>query len=222
MASSERIAAVLEEEVKPLLRGVSHALAFLAALAGCVLLARVPVEGVRYVGALVFGATLLVLFGVSALYHCPNWSPTTGQYIQRCDHAAISLVIAGSFTPLATLDIPGWGGPSLVVMWAAALTGAGFALSGRSGPRGLRSLLYVLLGSMALPVVSRLPAVIGPARVGALLLVGVFYAVGAAVYARRWPDPVPTVFGFHEIFHLLVIAAAGVEFAVVYDVLGGR
>ena len=209
-------------EVKPRLRGVSHALAFVASLIGCFYLAQAPAEGPRYVAGLVFGVTLVLLFGISATYHCPDWSPVISGRLQRCDHAAIYVVIAGSFTPMAVLDAGGWGPWLLGVMWCAALTGAGLALLGHSGPRGLRSLLYVLLGMVALPVVWRLPAVIGLVRVGWLVFEGALYALGAVVYARRWPDPHPPVFGYHEVFHLMVIASASVHYAVVSGLLWGR
>jgi hemolysin III len=212
----------VEEEVKPRLRGVSHAFAFVAALAGCFFLAQAPVEGVRYLAGMVFGISLVLMFGISAAYHCPNWSPATSQRFQRFDHAAIYVLIAGTFTPMALLDAEGgWGPRVLWVMWTAALTGAGLALLGLSGPRGLRSLLYVVLGTVSLPVMLRLPEVIGLARVGWLVFGAVLYALGAGVYARRWPDPYPTVFGYHELFHLMVIAAAAVHYAVILDVLWG-
>lgn len=224
MASQARVETLqVEDEVKPMLRGVSHAIAFVAALAGCFFLAMAPAEGVRHLAGMVFGISLVLMFGVSATYHCPNWSPATYQRIQRFDHAAIYFLIAGTFTPVAALDLAGgWGSRMLWVMWAAALTGAGLALLGRSGPRGLRSLLYVVLGTVSLPVMLRLPGIIGPVRVGWLVFGAVLYALGAGVYARRWPDPHPTVFGYHEVFHLMVIAAATIHYVVILDVLWGR
>jgi hemolysin III len=224
MASQARVESLrLEEEVKPRLRGVSHACAFVVALAGCLVLARAPAEGVRYLTGMVFGVSLVLMFGISATYHCPRWSLATYRRIQRFDHAAIYFLIAGTFTPMAALDAVGVWGPRLLwVMWAAAFTGAGLALLGRSGPPGLRSVVYVVLGTMSLPVMLRLPAVIGPARVGWLVFGAVLYALGACVYARRWPDPRPTFFGYHELFHLMVIAAASVHYAVILDVLWSR
>jgi hemolysin III len=211
------------EEVKPRLRGVSHALAFVAALGGCILLARAPATGTQHLAGMVFGVSLVLMFGISATYHWPTWSPATYQRLGRLDHAAIYVLIAGTFTPLATLDVAGgWSRYVLWAMWGAALTGAGLSLLGRSGSRGLRSVLYVALGSVSLPVMLRLPEVIGPARVQWLVFGAVIYAVGAGVYARRWPDPMPTVFGYHELFHLMVIAAAGVHYVVILDVLWGR
>lgn len=210
---------LLIESVKPRLRGVSHAVAFVAALLGCIQLAITPAQGTQYLADLVFGASLVVMFGVSAAYHRFTWSLDAYRRIQRFDHAAIYLLIAGSFTPMATLDTTGGTSQALLwLMWAAALTGAGLTLLGIHTSRGLRSALYVALGAVAMPVMLRLPEVIGAGRVVWLMLGGALYAVGAVIYARRWPDPVPTVFGYHEIFHLLVVAAAVVHYAVILDI----
>jgi hemolysin III len=209
--------------MKPRLRGLSHLLAAGAALLGCIQLAQAPARGAQYTGALVFGLSLVLMFAVSGMYHWPTWSPAAYARLRRCDHAAIYFLIAGSFTPMATLETrSGWSTPLLWLMWGCALTGATLALLGISASRGLRSTLYVALGLLAAPVVMRLPAVIGPTRVAGLVLGGVLYAVGAVVYARRWPDPKPTIFGYHEVFHLMVIAAAGVHYAVLTDFLWNR
>ena len=225
MASQVRVETlrVVDGEVKPSLRGVSHACAFVAALVGCFFLAMAPATGGRHLAGMVFGLSLVLMFGISATYHCPNWSLATYRRLQRFDHAAIYFLIAGTFTPVAVLDWEGgWGALTLCVMWGGGLVGAGLALLGRSGPRGLRTALYVLQGMMALPVVLRLPAIIGPARVGWLVFGAFVYVLGALVYARKWPDPHPTVFGYHEIFHLMVIAGATMHYAVIINVLWSR
>jgi hemolysin III len=214
---------LMDDEVKPRLRGLSHLLAAFAALCGCVHLSLAPAQGAQYAAALVFGASMVVMFGVSGTYHWPTWSPAAYARLRRCDHAAIYLLIAGSFTPMAALDtVSGWSSPLLWLMWGCALTGATLALLGISASRGVRSALYVALGLVAAPVVTQLPAVIGPGRVAWLVTGGVLYALGAVVYARRWPDPKPTWFGYHEVFHLMVIAAASVHYGVLVDVLWSR
>ncbi|AKQ66944.1 putative membrane protein hemolysin III [Myxococcus hansupus] len=224
MASRDGIdTLLLIESVKPRLRGMSHAVAFVAALVGCLQLALLPTPGTQYVANLVFGGSLVLMFGVSATYHRFTWGMDAYRRIQRCDHAAIYILIAGSFTPMATLDTTGDTSLYLLwLMWIAALTGAGLTLAGIHTSRGLRSGLYVALGALATPVMLRLPEVIGSGRVAWLVLGGALYAVGAVIYARRWPDPVPTVFGYHEIFHLLVVAAAGVHYAVILDIVTRR
>ncbi|WP_244224401.1 PAQR family membrane homeostasis protein TrhA [Corallococcus sicarius] len=207
--------------MKPRLRGVSHMLAFVAALAACVRLAQAPVQGAQYVANLVFCGSMVLMFGVSGIYNGLTWGPAAYKRLQRLDHASIYMLIAGSFTPMATLDTAeGWGRQLLWVMWIAALTGATLTLLGVSTSRGIRSTLYFALGLVAAPVMLRLPDVIGLGRVAWLVFGGALYAVGAVVYARRWPDPLPTLFGFHEIFHLMVVAAAGVHFAVLLELMG--
>jgi hemolysin III len=224
MTSRERIEPTrMEAAVKPRLRGVSHMFAFVAALGGCFFLALAPAQGVRHQAGIVFGVSLVLMFGVSATYHRPTWSSATYRRIQRFDHAAIYGLIAGTFTPLAALDATGgWSMRLLWGMWGAALTGAGLALLGISAPRGLRAVLYVLLGAVSLPVMLRLPGVIGWARVGGLVFGAVCYALGAVVYARRWPNPKPAIFGYHELFHVMVIVAAAVHYAIILDVLWSR
>ncbi|MFB1479689.1 hemolysin III family protein [Corallococcus sp. RDP092CA] len=207
--------------MKPRLRGLSHVIAFVAALLGCVRLAQVPVQGMQYAANLVFGGSLVLMFGVSGGYHWPTWSAAMYQRIRRFDHAAIFILIAGSFTPLATLDPMGGLSQRLLwLMWGAALAGATLTLAGISASRGLRSGLYVALGCVAAPVFWNLPTVMGQGRVGWLFFGAMLYAVGAVVYARRWPDPVPHVFGYHEVFHLMVIAAAATHYIVLLDFVG--
>lgn len=211
----------MEESLKPRLRGLSHVIAFVAALVGCVRMAQLPVHGVQYVANLVFGGSMVLMFGVSGGYHWPTWSAATYQRIRRFDHAAIFILIAGSFTPLATLDPMGGLSQRLLwVMWGAALTGATLTLAGISASRGLRSGLYVALGCVAAPVFWNLPGVMGQGRVGWLFVGAMLYAVGAVVYARRWPDPIPHVFGYHEVFHVMVVAAAATHYAVLLDFVG--
>jgi hemolysin III len=224
MASSERIESLpLRAAVKPRLRGVSHMFAFVAALGGCFFLALAPAQGAQHQSAIVFGMSLVLMFGISATYHRPTWSRATYLRIQRFDHAAIYGLIAGTFTPLATLDTAGrWSLWLLWGMWGAAATGAGIALLGISAPRGLRSALYVALGFVSLPVMLSLPSSIGLARVGGLFFGAVLYALGAVVYARKWPNPRPAVFGYHELFHVMVVAAAAVHYAVILDALWSR
>lgn len=221
MASSESLESLpLRAAVKPKLRGVSHLFAFVAALGGCFFLALAPAKGAQHQAGIVFGVSLALMFGVSATYHRPTWSRATYRRIQRFDHAAIYGLIAGTFTPLAALDATGrWSTPLLWGMWGAAATGAALALLGISAPRGLRAALYVALGFVALPVMLRLPGLIGLARVGGLFFGAVLYALGAVVYARRWPNPRPAVFGYHELFHVMVIAAAAVHYGIILDVL---
>jgi hemolysin III len=203
-----------DPRVKPLLRGVSHEIAAGVALAGLVALVLLAPGPRARVGALVYGMSLVGLFSVSALYHRPNWSPRAYLWMRRLDHSAIFLLIAGTFTPICLLIGDARANTMLAVVWAGAGLGILRALLWPRAPRLVATGLYVLLGWAALPLV---PAMYRALGAGPLLLLaagGVLYSVGAVVYATRRPDPFPRVFGYHEIFHALVVAAAGIHFAV--------
>lgn len=205
-------------KVKPKLRGVIHFLAFFVSLGGVAELAMAPVTGWRYVAGVIYAASLSTLLGLSALYHRPMWSHRMRARLRLVDHCGIFFLIAGSYTPLAALASPNdwtWG---LLVMWAGALGGIVHAFVNDHGNRVLRAAVYVVLGLSTAPLVFSLPAHIGWPRVGLLLAGAVTYIAGAGVYAKRWPNPRPRVFGYHEVFHSLVVVAAALHFAVIWSV----
>jgi len=182
--------------MRPKLRGVSHQWAAFAAGPAALLLAwRAPsVTGLT--GALVYGVSLVGLFTTSAIYHRVYWPLSIRRVIGRIDHSAIFLLIAGTYTPFCLLLGPGAGHALLASVWAGALVGIAIVLGWHGIPKPLRALL-------------------GDAALWMLFVGGAFYTVGAVIYATRRPDPFPRVFGFHEIFHLLVIAAAICHYVVV-------
>jgi hemolysin III len=199
---------------KPLLRGVSHEIAAGVALAGLVALVLLAPGPRARLGALVYGSSLVALFSVSALYHRPTWSPRARLWMRRLDHSAIFLLIAGTFTPICLLIGDERARTLLAVVWAGAGLGVLRALLWPEAPRLVATALYLLLGWAAVPLV---PAMYRALGTGPLLLLaagGMLYSVGAVIYATRSPDPFPRVFGYHEIFHALVVAAAGLHFAV--------
>ncbi len=199
---------------KPLLRGVSHEIAAGVSLAGLVALVLLAPGPRARVGALVYGVSLVALFSVSALYHRPNWSPRARLWMRRLDHSAIFLLIAGTFTPLCLLLGDARAHAMLAVVWAGAGLGVLRALFWPKAPRGLATALYLLLGWAAVPLVPAMYRQLGAGSLALLAAGGLLYSVGAVIYATRRPDPFPRVFGYHEIFHALVIAAAGLHFAV--------
>jgi hemolysin III len=206
------------EKVKPLLRGVSHFLAFFLALGGFVFLAMAPVEGRQYQAGILYGVSLVLLFGLSALYHRPMWSLAMRRRLRKVDHSCIALLIAGTYTPMAVLDGRGVWTVGLSVMWGGAFLVLMVAVFFSYTLRGVRTGLYIALGFVAFPVVTRLPGLIGMPSVMWLIAGAAVYLLGAIVYATRWPNPAPKVFGYHEVFHLLVIIAAAIQFGVVLDV----
>jgi hemolysin III len=200
---------------KPRLRGVSHQIAaFVAAPAALALVAAAP-PGRGAVATAIYGASLVTLFAVSALYHRPFWPPRARNLIGRVDHSAIFFLIAGTYTPLSLLLASGPGTTVLAVVWGGAAAGIVLSLAWGDPPKPLMAAIYVALGWVIVPVLPRLYAAIGGGALALLLVGGLAYTVGAAVYAARRPDPVPAVFGYHEVFHALVIVAAACQFGAV-------
>jgi len=216
--ASKLMTAADPEKVKPALRGVFHFLGFFAALAGVVQLALAPQSGWRYVAGLIYGASLAGMLGLSALYHRPTWSHAARARLRLVDHCGIFFLIVGSYTPFAAFVSPHSWTLGLVGMWLGGLAGIAHAFVNDHGHRGLRAGVYVVLGLSTSPLVLSLPATIGWGPVLLLLGGAVVYIAGAGVYAKRWPNPKPSVFGYHEIFHLLVLAAAGLHYAAVWSV----
>jgi hemolysin III len=197
----------------PRLRGVTHAYAFWCALvAGVVLIAIAP-GGVPRVAAAVYGAGLCALFGGSGLYHRWRWHPRWRPLLRRLDHATIYLFIAATTTPIALLVLSGT--VQVVVLasvWAGAALGIAFTLAWIDAPRLLTAGTYLAVGWAGVVAVPQILREVGVAPFVLFLVGGILYSVGATIYAARRPDPWPRTFGFHELFHLLVLAAAIVHF----------
>jgi hemolysin III len=197
----------------PLLRGVSHQWAFWFALAAAAALVALAPPGVPRIAALIYGAGLCLMLAASALYHRWKCSPRMRTMLCRIDHSAIYVFMAASFTPVALLLLQGatrWA--VLAAVWAGALGGVALSVAWVTAPRVLFAISYVALGWA---MVIAFPQLLSSLDLTPILLFGiggVLYSVGAVIYAARWPDPWPHTFGFHEIFHALVIAAAVIHF----------
>lgn len=208
---------------KPLLRGVSHeVMFFVSLLAGAILVAVAPSERAAVTGG-IYAASLATMFGVSALYHRPTWAPVARRRMRRLDHATIFLFIAGTYTPLAWLALAGHGGRMLLVaIWIAAALGVVVAIFWTAAPRWVTVSLYIAVGWMALVALPAIFTTLGGVALALIVAGGLLYTVGAVIYAAKRPDPLPRTFGYHEIFHALVIAASVCHFLVVGRVvLGG-
>lgn len=205
--------------LKPLLRGVSHQAAAQIALgAGAVLIALAP-SGRATVAAAVYTFTLVVMFSVSALYHRPTWRPAARQWMRRLDHSAIFLLIAGTFTPFA-LTLEGEQARNfLLVAWGGAALGILQPLFWVRAPRPLAAVLYLALGWAAAPYLPALHAGMGTGGLVLLAAGGIAYSLGALIYVLQRPNPLPAVFGYHEVFHALVIVASTCHFAAVFGVV---
>jgi hemolysin III len=201
------------EELVPLLRGVLHLWAFWFALVAAVLLVVLAPAGTARLAAFIYGSGLCLLFAGSATYHRWRWSPRLLPLLRRIDHSMIFVFIAASYTPVALLVLEG--GLRWVVLagvWAGALGGVALSVAWISAPRLLVACSYVALGWFAVISIPQLVARLPAPPLVLLLAGGLLYTAGAIVYAAKRPDPWPSTFGFHEVFHAFVILAAAAHF----------
>ena len=211
-ATAEAIAAV-----KPKLRGVSHEWAFFLSLgfgAALIILAKTPKATLAVA---IYAVSLSALLGTSALYHRVDWKrPDVRLWMRRLDHSMIFFLIAGTYTPFALLVLHGaLASAILIVVWTGAIAGAAVEMIWIHHPKWASVLIYMSIGWVA---VVAFPALWSEIGVGGSMLVatgGVLYTAGAVVYATQRPNPNPAIFGYHEIFHLFVIAAAVAHFSAV-------
>jgi len=202
--------------VKPRLRGVSHKYAFFVSLGCGVALILAASDGRARLAATIYAVSLSALLGTSALYHRVTWRPTARRWMKRLDHSMIFVLIAGTYTPVALLALKGsLASTTLIVLWAGALGGVVFKLVWIDAPKRLLAGVYVALGLVSAAILGELPAAIGWLGVAGLTAGGLLYVIGAIVYASGRPNPWPRVFGYHEVFHVLVLAAAALQYAVI-------
>ena len=201
--------------VKPRLRGVFHELGFYAALGLGVAIVLTAEPGRARIAAAVFACCVAICFGASALYHRPTWRPSVRSWLARLDHAGVYLLIAGTYTPFGLLVMStGWAVPVLTIVWSGALLAIILKLFWVRMPKWQAAAIGVGLGWVSVVAFSQLLKL----GVGGVLLVlagGLLYTAGAVVYACRRPNPVPSVFGYHELFHVLTLAAAGCQYAAI-------
>lgn len=208
------------DEVVPRLRGLLHAWAFWFALVAAVVLIAVAPDARARIGAVVYGVGLCALFGASATYHRWRWNPRWKPILRRVDHSTIFIFIAASYTPIALLVLDD---PLRVIVlasvWLGALCGVAMSIAWIDAPRVLVALCYVAVGWVAIVAMPQLFSARGVAMPVLLLVGGLLYSLGAAAYATKRPNPWPRTFGFHEVFHTLVILAALVHFVAIAGVI---
>ncbi|MFT3853734.1 MAG: hemolysin III family protein [Ilumatobacteraceae bacterium] len=210
--------------VKPLLRGWSHAVSFVVVIVlGLLLLALTSASRGGRLTLVVYLIGLLAMFGVSAMYHRGRWPARQLAVWRRLDHSTIFLAIAGAYTPVTIAGLDGWRRTTvLVVVWVGAALGIALQWVPLHVPRAVFTAVYVVVGwslSIALP---QLFTGLGGLGFALVLGGGCAYTAGAVVYALKRPDPWPTVFGYHEVFHLLTIVGAGLHLAVVAFVVSPK
>ena len=204
------------DEIRPRLRGISHALSFVASIPlGLVLIFEAD-TGLGRLAATVFATSVTTMFGASALYHSLDRADARRRWLRRIDHAGVYGLIAGTYTPFGLLVLKGdWRPAVLGIVWGGALAAILLKFFWLDAPSWLSAAIGLGLGWVAIVAARQFYDGIGLA--GALLVFvgGLAYTAGAIVYAFRRPNPFPRVFGFHEVFHLLVIAAVACQYTAV-------
>lgn len=202
---------------KPLLRGHFHQAAFFTACGACLMLIFKTQNNLALGAAIIYSLSLIFLLGTSALYHRINWEPQARQMMKRLDHCAIYILIAGTFTPVCLLALGEESGRQLLItIWSVAIFGVVQSLFFVNAPKWLSAILYVIAGYLIMPYISELKD-----KVNLVLLIGggIVYTIGALTYALKKPNFKPLIFGYHEVFHILVIVGAALHFILIYQLV---
>jgi len=188
---------------------------FAVAALGGVLIGLAPGAGVR-VTMIIYTAGVATMLGVSALYHRLSWSPERLAFMRRLDHSTIFLAISGSYTPIAVIALSGWQRSTVLALaWGGTVLGITLQWLPIHVPRWLSTAVYAVVGWVAVLALPQLWESLGPLGFSLVFGGGLAYTLGAVVYALKWPDPWPTVFGYHEVFHLFTLIGAGLHMAAI-------
>lgn len=200
---------------RPKLRGVLHAVAFaVSCVVGIVFVTEAPAA--HGAAAAAFAASASIMLGTSALYHRVTWSPSRRLWMRRADHAGVFLLIAGTYTPVALIGLHGaWRATVLAVVWTGAAVATLAKLCWVRSPKWLSATIGIALGWVGVVALPQLARSAGLTPVILLAAGGIAYTAGAIVYARRRPDPLPRVFGYHEVFHALTIVALACQYVAI-------
>jgi hemolysin III len=198
---------IAQKKVKPLMRGWSHALAAVASIVLTVILCVLSRHDIpRMISMLIFGLSMIELYTVSAVYHIVTWSVAKRRVLRAIDHGNIFVLIAGTYTPLCFNILTGWLRITiLAIIWTLALAGIVTSIFTVKLPRWATAALYVGMGWVVILAIPAFLAVLPWISIAILFLGGLLYTIGAVIYARKKPDPFPTIWGYHEVFHLFVI-----------------
>jgi hemolysin III len=195
---------------------VLHQVAFMIAIVLAPLLIVGADGGRPRLAAAVFAGSVAACFGASALYHRVTWTPRVRLWMRRIDHAGVYLLIAGTYTPVSLLVLRGaWRPVVLTVVWAGAAAAIVLKFVWVQAPKWLAAAIGLALGWVAVIALPQLIAHLDPAAVALLIAGGLAYSAGAIVYALRRPDPLPAVFGYHELFHALTIVGVACQYVAI-------
>ena len=207
---------VVPAVVTPRLRGRIHQVAFFVSLPAAALLVTVARGPAATSAAAVYAVALSGVFGASAAYHRGRWSVAARRWMKRLDHSMIFVLIAASYTPVAVLVLGGpWEAVLLSVAWAGAVLGITMKMVRPDGLRVPSAALYMVLGWLAIVALPRLLREMTTAQSILMIAGGLLYTVGAIVFALRRPDPRPSTFGYHEVWHAFMVTAAACHYAMI-------
>jgi hemolysin III len=205
---------------KPFLRGHFHQAAFFIALGACSLLVVKSQQSSSFWATMIYSISLVSLLGISALYHRINWQPSTRMMMRRLDHAAIYFLIAGTMTPLSLLCLSQSSSQRLLVIaWSVAGIGILLSVLFTRKPKWLNAMLCVGAAIVIVPYLSEMAHRLGSRNLLLAVIGASAYAAGAIAYALKRPNLFPTVFGYHEVFHILVVVGAGSHFMVIHSLV---
>jgi hemolysin III len=206
--------------IKPLLRGHFHQAAFFVAIGACSVLLLNSLNSDKVLATVIYSLSQIVLFGTSALYHRRNWQVRARTWMRRLDHAAIYVSIAGTSTPICMIALNEELGTKLLsLVWITAFFGIIQSLLWVKAPKWVSAILYISVSLLMIPSFPQLKDALGPSGLSLILIGGIAYIVGAIIYALKRPNPYPKTFGYHEIFHLLVIVGACFHFLLIYRLI---
>jgi hemolysin III len=201
---------------RPSWRGRIHTWAFVAALPAAAILVVISNSAIERVGAVIYGISLAAVFGVSAAYHRLATTEKAQHLMRRADHATVFLKIAGTYTPVCLVALPrSWGIPLLIAVWSFALIGVAIKVFAPRRFLAWASALYLAVGWVA---IAGLPAIVrnlSPTALVLLLIGGAVYSAGAVLFWLKKPDPVPNIFGYHEVWHVVTVIAAATHFGMI-------
>ncbi len=208
------------KSTKPLLRGYLHQEAFFVSLGVGIVMMAQSRWGYPFLASAIYVLGLLLMFGISAIYHRPHWQPKQRAFMKRLDHSSIFIQIASTFTPLCLLALPSEvGNRLLIIIWSVALLGILQSIFWVKAPKYVTALLYVAMGWIAFPYMSDWKNTLAQNQILFLLLGGITHTVGAVFYALKKPNIVSGVFGYHELFHLFTIIGTAFFYIVIYQLV---
>ena len=205
-----------DSDRKPLLRGYFHLAAAVAAVVGLVALVLLADSAEAYVGGVIFAVSLIALYLTSATYHTITWGRRMRAVLMRLDHSMIFVLIAGTYTPICLIAAnAAWGIAILAVVWSVAIAGIAMKIAWPGAPRWLSVGLYIGAGWIGIVAGTQITEWFAVVPLILLAAGGVLYSIGGVIYAVRRPNPWPRVFGYHEVFHLLVIAGSVLHYSMI-------